>query len=289
MKVLSVFNQKGGVGKTTATINLGAAFALMLSHESGLDVEPGHVLIIDLDQQTHSEITLSGGFFGRRRGASLGPYDNIAGLLMLETDRPVTELIRTAEIPIHARGNMDYIPSSKEKMLMVDSALRSDPVDGLFRLREILETLEPFYRYVIIDNPPGLSYLSVNSLVGSTHVIIPIQLEAPSIEGLANALKTIQSVQRQQNPGLQLAGILPTMCDFRLQEQNEFYESLRNQYGDMILPPIGRRAEVTYSNSEGMDIFSFKPARQSGEIVSSSAATREFALAAEEIRRRMDR
>jgi hypothetical protein len=57
----------------------------------------------------------------------------------------------------------------------------------------------------------------------------------------------------------------------------------------MILPPIGRRAEVTYSNSEGMDIFSFKPARQSGEIVSSSTATREFALAAEEIRRRMDR
>lgn len=288
MKVLSVFNQKGGVGKTTVTINVGAAFALMLSHESHTG-PPERVLIIDLDQQTHSEITLSGGFFGRRREAGLGPYDNIAGLLMLETERPATELIRTAEIPLGARGNMDYIPSSKEKMLLVDSVLRADPVDGLFRLRGILETIEPLYRYVVIDNPPGLSYLSVNSLVGATHVIVPIQLEAPSIEGLANALKTIQSVQRQQNPSLRLVGILPTMCDFRLQEQKEFYDGLCDQYGETILPPIGRRADVTYSNSEGLDIFSFKPARQSAEMVSSSPATREFALAAEEIRRRMDR
>ena len=120
MKVLSVFNQKGGVGKTTTTINLGAAFALMMSHEVGAKEEPGRVLIIDLDQQTHSEITLSGGFFGQRRQTGLGPYDNIAGLLMLDTTLPVTDIIRTAEIPLGARHNMDFIPSSKEKMPNVD-------------------------------------------------------------------------------------------------------------------------------------------------------------------------
>ena len=222
MKVLSVFNQKGGVGKTTTTINLGAALALMMSHEVGASEEPGRVLIIDLDQQTHSEITLSGGFFGQRRQTGLGPYDNIAGLLMLDTTLPVTDIIRTAEIPVSARHNMDFIPSSKEKMPNVDSALKNDPVDGLFRLREILETLEPFYQYVVIDNPPGLSYLSINSLVGSTHVLIPCQLEAPSIESFSGALKTIQSVQRQHNRSLHLLGILPTMCDFRQQEQHEF-------------------------------------------------------------------
>ena len=288
MKVLSVFNQKGGVGKTTTTINLGAAFALMMSHEVGAKEEPGRVLIIDLDQQTHSEITLSGGFFGQRRQTGLGPYDNIAGLLMLDTTLPVTDIIQTAEIPLGARHNMDFIPSSKEKMPNVDSALKNDPVDGLFRLREILETLEPFYQYVVIDNPPGLSYLSINSLVGSTHVLIPCQLEAPSIESLSGALKTIQSVQRQHNRNLQLLGILPTMCDFRQQEQHEFLDSLNKEYRNLILKPISRRADVNYANSEGLDIFSFKPSRKSSEMVSASPATQEFAQVAEEIRQRMD-
>ena len=287
MKVLSVFNQKGGVGKTTTTINLGAAFALMMSHEVGAKEEPGRVLIIDLDQQTHSEITLSGGFFGQRRQTGLGPYDNIAGLLMLDTTLPVTDIIQTAEIPLGARHNMDFIPSSKEKMPNVDSALKNDPVDGLFRLREILETLEPFYQYVVIDNPPGLSYLSINSLVGSTHVLIPCQLEAPSIESLSGALKTIQSVQRQHNRNLHLLGILPTMCDFRQQEQHEFLDSLNKEYRNLILKPISRRADVNYANSEGLDIFSFKPSRKSNAMVSASPATQEFAQVAEEIRQRM--
>jgi len=288
MKVLSVFNQKGGVGKTTTTINLGAAFALMMSHEVGAKEEPGRVLIIDLDQQTHSEITLSGGFFGQRRQTGLGPYDNIAGLLMLDTTLPVTDIIQTAEIPLGARHNMDFIPSSKEKMPNVDSALKNDPVDGLFRLREILETLEPFYQYVVIDNPPGLSYLSINSLVGSTHVLIPCQLEAPSIESLSGALKTIQSVQRQHNRNLQLLGILPTMCDFRQQEQHEFLDSLNKEYRNLVLKPISRRADVNYANSEGLDIFSFKPSRKSNAMASASPATQEFAQVAEEIRQRMD-
>ena len=287
MKVLSVFNQKGGVGKTTTTINIGAAFALMMSHEVGAKEEPGRVLIIDLDQQTHSEITLSGGFFGQRRQTGLGPYDNIAGLLMLDTTLPVTDINQTAEIPLGARHNMDFIPSSKEKMPNVDSALKNDPVDGLFRLREILETLEPFYQYVVIDNPPGLSYLSINSLVGSTHVLIPCQLEAPSIESLSGALKTIQSVQRQHNRNLQLLGILPTMCDFRQQEQHEFLDSLNKEYRNLVLKPISRRADVNYANSEGLDIFSFKPSRKSSAMVSASPATQEFAQVAEEIRQRM--
>ena len=287
MKVLSVFNQKGGVGKTTTTINLGAAFALMMSHEVGAKEEPGRVLIIDLDQQTHSEITLSGGFFGQRRQTGLGPYDNIAGLLMLDTTLPVTDIIQTAEIPLGARHNMDFIPSSKEKMPNVDSALKNDPVDGLFRLREILETLEPFYQYVVIDNPPGLSYLSINSLVGSTHVLIPCQLEAPSIESFSGALKTIQSVQRQHNRNLHLLGILPTMCDFRQQEQHEFLDSLNREYRNLVLKPISRRADVNYANSEGLDIFSFKPSRKSNAMVSASPATQEFAQVAEEIRQRM--
>lgn len=287
MKVLSIFNQKGGVGKTTVTINIGAALALMLSGEVDGDTPPGRVLIVDLDQQAHSEITLSGGFFGRRKQTGLGPWDNIAGLMMMETQRPATQIIQTADIPRGARHNMDYIPSSKDRMVKVDASLQSDPVDGLFRLRGILETLEPFYSYVVIDNPPGLSHLSVNSLVGATHVLVPCQLEAASIESLGNAIKTILGVQRQQNPQLSIVGILPTMCDFRYQEQSEFYEQLQKEYRNLMLPPISRRADVTYANTEGLDIFSFKPGRHSRELVSSNPSTQEFAQAAQEIRRRM--
>jgi len=287
MKVLSVFNQKGGVSKTTTTINLGAAFALMMSYEAGPNDEPGRVLVVDLDQQAHSEITLSGGFFGRRRPTGLGPYDNIAGLLMMDTALPVTEIIRTAEIPHGARHNMDFIPSSKEKMPLVDSALKNDPVDGLFRLRGILETVEPFYQYVVIDNPPGLSYLSINALIGSTHVLIPCQLEAPSLESLTSAIKTIESVQRQQNRNLQFVGILPSMVDFRQQEQHEFLDSLHKQYRSHVLSPISHRADINYANSQGLDIFSFKPSRRQGELTSANPATQEFGRVAEEVRQRM--
>ena len=288
-RILSVYNQKGGVGKSTVSVNVGAALALMLSHETPASGYPERVLVVDLDQQINSEVTLSGGFFGERNYKGLlGPWDNIAGLLMMQTDKSATEIIQTAGIPRGAKQNLDFIPSSKEKMLLVDPELQAHPEDGLFRLRELLESLASFYSYVIIDNPPGLSHRSISSLIAATHVVIPCQLEAGSIDGLTDAIRTIQGIQRRQNQGLELVGILPTMCDFRIQEQNEFYAQLQQEYRRLMLPPIYRRADVTVANSQGLDIFSFKPSRQSGGMVSSSPATQDFAQASEEIRRRMD-
>ena len=113
MKIISCFSQKGGVGKTTATINISAAFGLMLWHGTRPGQEPGRVLIVDLDQQANTDITLSGGFFGQRQKRNMGPYDNIAGLLMLDTQRPIFEIITNANIPVNAR-NVDFIPSNRE-------------------------------------------------------------------------------------------------------------------------------------------------------------------------------
>lgn len=288
MKVLSFFNQKGGVGKTTATVNIGAALALMLSYEAKPGKKPGRVLIIDMDEQTHSDMALSTGFFGNRIAPKLGPYDNIAGLLTLETDRPIVDIITTAEIPRAAAQNLDYIPSSEQKMPKVDSALSAEPVDGVYRLREILLPIEHLYEYVIIDNPPAKNFVSTNSLVAATHVVIPIQLETLSLNGLVKTKKTIESVQRQQNPHLKLIGILPTMCDFRYQEEREYMASLTNDYGNLVLSPISRRGEIKYAMSEGLDIFSFKPSRGKGEIASASQATQEYARVASEIRQRME-
>jgi chromosome partitioning protein len=287
MKILSFFNQKGGVGKTTATINIGAALALMLGREAGPEAEPGRVLVIDLDQQTHASVSLSGGFFGYR-DVSQGPYDNIAGLLLLETEKPITEIVSTASIPRGGRGNLDFIPSSKKKMTSAENALSAEPVDGLYRLREVLAPVDSLYRYAVIDNPPSLGYLACNSLTAATHVVIPIQLEAAALFSLSETLRTVQSIQNKHNPDLQILGILATMCDFRNQEQREFYDSLRGQYGDLVLPPITRRAEIAYASSEGLDIFSFKPARKPDLLASASQASQEYAAVAEEIRRRMD-
>lgn len=288
MKIISYFSQKGGVGKTTATINVGAAFGLMLWHEAQSGHSSGRVLIVDLDQQANTDITLSGGFFGQRQQRNLGPYDNIAGLLMLDTQRPIFEIITNANIPVNAR-NVDFIPSNREKMLQVEPSLQSDPANGLFRLQEVLEPVDQAYEYVFIDNPPGVSHLSVNSLVAATHVVLPIQLEAASVFGLADSLKAIKSIQQKYNRDLQVVGILPTMCNFRGAGQQEFYDGLCKQYGDLMLPPIIQRSEISDAFTAGLDIFSYKPARQSGAIMSSSPSTREYAQVAEELRNRLER
>ena len=287
MKIISCFSQKGGVGKTTATINVSAAFGLMLWHEARLGQAPGRVLIVDLDQQANTDITLSGGFFGQRQQRNLGPYDNIAGLLMLDTQRPIFEIITNANIPVNAR-NVDFIPSNREKMLQVEPTLQSDPANGLFRLREVLEPVEASYDYVFVDNPPGVSHLSVNSLVAATHVILPIQLEAASVFGLADSLRAIKSIQQKYNRDLRVVGILPTMCNFRGAGQQEFYDGLCSQYGELMLPPISHRAEISDAFTAGLDIFSYKPARQAGSIMSSSPSTREYAQVAEELRSRLE-
>jgi chromosome partitioning protein len=287
VKVITCFSQKGGVGKTTATINLSAAFGLMLWHETPAGQEPRRVLIVDLDQQANTDITLSGGFFGQRQQRNFGPYDNIAGLLMLDTQRPVFEIITNANLPANAR-NVDFIPSNREKMLQVEPALQANPADGLFRLREVLEPVEQTYDYVFVDNPPGVSHLSVNSLVASTDVILPIQLEAASVFGLADSFKAIRSIQQKYNRDLRVVGILPTMCNFRGAGQREFYEGLCSQYKDLMLSPISQRVEVADAFTAGLDIFSYKPARQAEAIISSSASTQEYARVAEEIRQRLE-
>ena len=287
MKILSIFNNKGGVGKTTTTINVSAAFALMLSHEAGPKREPGRVLVLDMDQATQTSVSLSGGFFSFE-DKTRGSHDNLAGLLLQMTDRSAVELILPTSLPRGARGNMDFIPSSAAKMEKVDRDLGDDRVNGLYRLREILEPLEDLYSYIFIDNPPNLGYGALNTLVAATDVLVPVQLEGPAIFALTETLRTIRSIQNRPNPSLRLLGLLPTMTNFRREEDKEWLEALRKQYGELVLPPIARRGEITSALTQGLDIFSFKPPRQSESLASASLATQEFAALAMEIRRRLD-
>ncbi len=284
-KILSIFSHKGGVGKTTISINLAAAFALMLSYRK--PKEPQRVLLIDLDEQAHTSTLVSKGFFGNKDDSPPVSTDNIATLLMQNSTKTIDQIIKTSHLPLNSQGNLDYIPSNRVKMTRVEPHLRNSGSDALLRLKTILEPIRDSYEFIIIDNPPGMNYTNLNGLVTATHVLVTTQLETPSIESLNNGLRTIESIRQKYNPPLDLAGILPTMCDFRISEHRNFLEALRKLYKKKVLPPITRRADITYATSKGLDIFSHKPPRNKRNIESKNNSVIEFANLATVLRKQM--
>jgi len=286
MKVISIANQKGGVGKSTYAVNLAAALALIVNYEQRN--APGRGLLVDMDPQTHSAATLAGGVFCPP--AQRGDYHakaTLGELLMDEVALPAPAAILTANIPARAPHNLDYFPSSKAKMKAA-SRLLSLEADGDFRLNYLLNALEHVYTYAVIDTPPSLDVMTVNSLVAADYVVVPIQLKGFSLDGLTDLLTTIQQIQRSKNPQLKLLGLQPTMCDFRRAEELELHQSLLKKYGKLVLPPTSNRADVEYALTEGQDIFSFRPPRTDQDgLAGANPAAQEFARAAEEVRRRM--
>ncbi|MBT3239398.1 MAG: ParA family protein [Chloroflexi bacterium] len=286
-KVLSIFSHKGGVGKTTVTVNLAAAFSLMLSHEN--PEKSKRVLLIDLDEQGHSATLLAKGFYGKKDEFEIDPFANIASLLMQTSDKPMDQIIQTSHIPIHGQSNLDYIPSNRALMTKVEVHLRNNPGDGLTRLENILVPILDTYEYIIIDNPPGMNLINLNGLVAATHVVGLTQLETPSINSLNNAIQTIENVQKKYNSDLKFIGILPNMCDFRMGEHSDFLAALKKHYKKYLLPPLSRRADITYATSRGLDIFSHKPPRSKKEFESKNNSVMEYAKLANELKKRMKR
>lgn len=285
MKIISVANQKGGVGKTTLSINFAVAFALMLAHEANQKQKLGRVLVVDMDPQVHASATFAGGVFDRTMPSSDTP--TLGELLMDMTDEPVMSVIRKSRLPLSGRSNLDYIPTRKSSMKQAEMFLRTE-VDGSYQLLELLNTLADVYEYVFIDTPPNLGSMTAAALYAAHHVLIPTQLEAFSLDGVFDVFDTIDKISKRTNPKLKITGIQPTMCNFIRKEQKDIYENIKDQFGELLLPPISSRAEVTEANTDGLDIFSYRPARKSQELASSSIATQEFAKAANEFRRRVD-
>ncbi len=229
-QVIALANQKGGVAKTTTTLNLGVAFA-----EKGL-----RVLCIDLDPQ--GNLTMSQGMNPDTIERSM--FDVLVHRL------PITEVIEAREIDV-AVASIDLAGA--------DMAL-STQIGRERALQRAVEPIKESYDYILIDTPPSLGLLTVNAFVAATGVIVPVQTEYLSLRGLVQLENTLQMVRDNLNPTVSIIGILPTMYDRRITHSREADEILRENFGDLVYNTRIRKT-IRYAEApvQGSSIMAYEP------------------------------
>jgi chromosome partitioning protein len=284
MAIISVANQKGGVGKSTAAINLAAAFALKAAWRS--PDNPGRILVIDMDPQCNTYRTFAGGIFSQEEYPTAEV--TLADFLGYRTGLSLTAAILTSALPHRSPGNLDYVYTTPPSMKAVRNELSgSGAADAGFRLDEALEEVRPLYEHIFIDTGPVEDWLTTNALVASTHVIFPVEAAGFSLQGIEENFIYVEKIFNRLNPNLEVAGILPSRFHSKISTQQSIIDLLNSNYPDLILPVITERAAIFDAVQAGLDIFSYKPARKHGQLKSSDPATLEFAAVANELERRI--
>lgn len=207
-RIIAVTNQKGGVGKTTTTVNLGAALA----------EKEMYTLLVDSDPQGSLSIALG-----------LPAYDLEFTLYSILTDTRIP----VAAVTHHIRPHLDAIPSNID---LAGAELQLVAMMGReFILRDALAGLRDRYNYILIDCPPSLGLLTVNALTAADEILVPLQCEFLAMRGLDALIDVVQRVQRRLNPNLKMLGIVPTMYNPRRAHSKEILEKVRTTYPNKLL------------------------------------------------------
>jgi chromosome partitioning protein len=239
MQVFCVANQKGGVGKTTTTVNLAA----------GLAQVGQRVLIIDLDPQGNA--TMGSGI--DKRALELSVYDVLLESATIAEARQRTD-----------KGGYDVLGANRElagaEIELVSVERRSE------RLRGALVAVQADYDFVLIDCPPSLSLLTLNGLCSADGVIVPMQCEYFALEGLTDLVNTIRQVHANLNPNLQIIGLLRVMFDNRMTLQQQVSEQLKSHFGDKVFDAvIPRNVRLAEAPSYGQAGVVFDPSSRGAQ------------------------
>jgi len=245
-KIITVCNQKGGVGKTTTAVNLSAFFA----------IAGQKTLLMDLDPQGNA----TSGVGIDKNTVEQTIYNALLGKVQIDSLIMPTEIDKLSIIP----SNLNLTGAEVE---LVGAIGRE------FKLRNALEPIKDGFDFIIIDSPPSLGLLTVNALTASHSVLIPIQCEYYALEGLGQLTKTLDLVRKNLNPSLQIEGVLLTMADYRTKLTSEVIEEARNYFKDKVYETvIPRNIKLTEAPSFGKPIALYDMASIGAQMYQKLAA-----------------
>lgn len=239
-RVISVANQKGGVGKTTTTVNLGAA----LAHQGK------KILLIDIDAQGNA----TSGLGVRKVDVEKDIYD------VLVNETPIEEVV---------------MPSSRENLWVVPATIQlagaeielTTQMARESRLKSALRDLQDEYDYILIDCPPSLGHLTINAFTASDSILIPVQCEYYALEGLSQLLNTVRLVQKHFNPDLRIEGVLLTMLDARTNLGYEVVDEVKKYFREKVYKTIiPRNIRLSEAPSHGLSIIDYDPRSRGAEV-----------------------
>lgn len=246
--IITIANQKGGVGKTTTSINLSAAFAF-LGYKT---------LLIDVDPQANSTVS-----FLDRNKLKYSVFD-----FLENKDVNVDDVIQPSNIM-----NLSVMPSNIS-LAKLESKLIGE-IDSHFRLKDRLDAIKYKYDFIIIDTPPTLGLITINSFVASTHLLVPIQPSYFALEGTDDLLETFEKVKLRSNPDLALLGVLITLMDKRTVIGRDSEKHIKSVFGKAVFKTkISKNVRLEESPAYKESIFTFAP---------NSSGAQEYQKLAKEI------